>query len=146
MNSENGTNLVTKTRLTRATTSRTVSPRAGNDAFREASVVSLVHLRSFQALVQERSMTRAASVLGIAVSSVSTHVRALGDELGFAILRRSDGGYVPTESGRAVLESCSIVLAEIDRMRAASVRPPSPRPGTRRTKQDTPCRCRGAAA
>jgi DNA-binding transcriptional LysR family regulator len=73
-------------------------------------------------------MTRAAHALGIAVSSVSTQVRAMTDDLGFALLRRTeDGGYDATDAGRAVLKSCVIVLREVERMQSAGTTPRTPR-------------------
>jgi len=87
-------------------------------------VVSLAQLRTFQAVVEHRSMTRAARALGIAVSSVSTQVRTLTDDLGVPLLRRTDdGGYDATDAGRTVLKSCVIVLREVERMQSAGTAP-----------------------
>jgi DNA-binding transcriptional LysR family regulator len=105
---------------------------------REASVVSLAQLRTFQAVVEHRSMTRAARALGIAVSSVSTQVRALTDDLGFTLLRRTDdGGYDATDAGRAVLKSCVIVLREIERMESAGTAQAARTTRSRRTPTNT---------
>lgn len=87
-------------------------------------MVSLAQLRTFQAVVEHRSMTRAARALGIAVSSVSTQVRTLTDDLGVPLLRRTDdGGYDATDAGRTVLKSCVIVLREVERMQSAGTAP-----------------------
>lgn len=96
--------------------------------------MSLAQLRTFQAVVEHRSTTRAARALGIAVSSVSTQVRTLTDDLGFPLLRRTDdGGYDATDAGRTVLKSCVIVLREVERMQNAGTAPTPRTPRSPRT-------------
>ncbi|MFD6176167.1 MULTISPECIES: LysR family transcriptional regulator [unclassified Isoptericola] len=113
-------------------------------------MVSLAQLRTFQAVVEHRSMKGAAAELGVAVSSVSTRMSALSEELGVTLVRRvDDGSYTLTDSGRTVLASCDIVLNEVDRMRTAGARRAARGPRQRAARHHpatTQCTCTNTAA
>ncbi|MGN1389675.1 MAG: LysR family transcriptional regulator, partial [Bulleidia sp.] len=57
----------------------------------------------FVAVVQEKSFTRAAEILGYSQSAVSQAVRSLEKELGTALIERSREGISLTEDGKEYL-------------------------------------------
>lgn len=71
-------------------------------------------IRAFARVVEEGSFAAAARSLGVTRSAVSKHIRALEDELGAQLFRRSTRKVSPTETGLAFHERCLVVLAEMD--------------------------------
>jgi DNA-binding transcriptional LysR family regulator len=65
--------------------------------------MDLDRLRTFAAVVEHRSFSRAARALGRTQSTVSFHVRALEEEAGAQLVDRRRGGARPTPAGKALL-------------------------------------------
>jgi DNA-binding transcriptional LysR family regulator len=65
--------------------------------------VELRHLKTFRAVAEEMSFTRAASRLGYAQSSVTAQVKVLEGELKVPLFDRVGRGVVLTEAGRRLL-------------------------------------------
>jgi DNA-binding transcriptional LysR family regulator len=61
-------------------------------------------LRTFRAVVQEGSLSRAAWRVHVSQSTASLHLRELEDELGVVVLDRSPEGARPTPAGEALAE------------------------------------------
>jgi DNA-binding transcriptional LysR family regulator len=64
-----------------------------------ASGLSLSQIESFLALVEEGSMARASRRLGLGRSSLSAHIKSLGDELNQRLFVRVQGGLAITPAG-----------------------------------------------
>ena len=71
-------------------------------------------MRSFVAVVETGSFTRAAHALQAAPASVSEHVSSLERHLGASLLHRTTRALRLTEEGRAYLDLCRSVLGQID--------------------------------
>ncbi len=56
-------------------------------------------LEAFRAVVDHRSVTAAASVLGVTQPAVSTQIARLEEMIGFALFERSGGRLKPTPEG-----------------------------------------------
>lgn len=80
--------------------------------------MDLVALRSFVAVVEERSFSRAADRLHLAQPAVSQQVRRLERQLGAALLVRSTRRVEPTTAGERLLPRARSILAEVDRASA----------------------------
>ncbi|SMC26816.1 DNA-binding transcriptional regulator, LysR family [Andreprevotia lacus DSM 23236] len=74
----------------------------------------LEHIRSFVAIADAGSMTRAAIVSGIAQTSLSRQLAALEQSLGCALLQRSTRALSLTEAGRNYLPLARRMLALAD--------------------------------
>lgn len=72
--------------------------------------MDLRQLRYFIAIVEQGSLTRAASFLHVAQPALSLHLRNMEDELGAALLYRSSRGVVPTEAGLILLRNARIII------------------------------------
>jgi DNA-binding transcriptional LysR family regulator len=92
--------------LGRAYTAHTVVPD---------SSLELRHLRTFAAVADRRSFTRAADDLHIAQQAVSQQIKALERSLGVTLLRRSSRRVELTVEGTVFLADCRRVLAAADR-------------------------------
>lgn len=68
------------------------------------------HLFYFWVVAQQGGMTRAAEVLGVAVQTVGTQVRALEHDLGVALLRPAGRGLALTDAGRAALQQAEQIF------------------------------------
>jgi DNA-binding transcriptional LysR family regulator len=75
----------------------------------------LRHLRTFAAVAQRRSFTRAAEDLHIAQQAVSQQIMALERSLGVTLLRRTSQRVELTAEGEVFLADCRRVLATADR-------------------------------
>jgi DNA-binding transcriptional LysR family regulator len=73
-----------------------------------------VELSTFVAVAEHNSFTRAASQLGLALSTVSQTVRALEERLGVRLLNRSTRSVSVTEAGERLLADMQAVLAQLD--------------------------------
>jgi DNA-binding transcriptional LysR family regulator len=76
-------------------------------------------LRSFVAIAEEGSLTRAAARLHIAQQSLSQQVRTLEGQLGATLLERTSRGVRLTPVGAVLLREARAVLAHADRATAA---------------------------
>ncbi len=73
------------------------------------------HLRTFQAVADERSFTRAAARLRIAQPAVSAQIKALEQEIGTLLLHRSRHHVELTPAGTSFLAGSRQVLADLER-------------------------------
>ncbi len=62
------------------------------------------HLRYFHAVAREGNLTRAAAILGLSQSALSTQIRQLEARLGHALFDRSGRALTLTEAGRIALD------------------------------------------
>ncbi|QZA95973.1 MULTISPECIES: LysR family transcriptional regulator [Pseudomonas] len=69
------------------------------------------HLHYFWAVAKEGNLTRAAQSLHVAQSALSTQIRALEDQLGYALFIRSGRSLLLTEAGRLVLDYAESIFA-----------------------------------
>jgi DNA-binding transcriptional LysR family regulator len=77
--------------------------------------VELRHLRTFVAVAQRRSFTRAADDLLIAQQAVSQQIKTLERALGVTLLRRTPRRVELTPEGELFLGDCRRVIAAVDR-------------------------------
>lgn len=84
-------------------------------------------LRSFAAVAEQRSFTRAGQALGVSPSALSQMVRGLEERLGVRLLSRTTRSVSPTEAGTALLAEVAPALASLsgafDHARRAGGRP-----------------------
>ncbi|MGH2945725.1 MAG: LysR family transcriptional regulator [Solirubrobacteraceae bacterium] len=76
-------------------------------------------LRSFVAIAEEGSLTRAAARLHVAQQSLSQQVRTLEAQLGATLLERSSRGVRLTPVGAVLVDEARALLAHADRATAA---------------------------
>ena len=69
------------------------------------------HLHYFWAVAKEGNLTRAAQSLHVAQSALSTQIRALEDQLGYALFIRSGRSLLLTEAGRLALDYAESIFA-----------------------------------
>lgn len=84
------------------------------------------HLRYFQAVAIEGNLTRAAAMLNVSQSAVSTQIRRLEDRLGQSLFERRGRALLLTEAGRIALDYANSIFASGDELvatLAASGRP-----------------------
>jgi DNA-binding transcriptional LysR family regulator len=72
--------------------------------------MEIYQIRTFLAVVEERSVTRAAKRLFTTPPSVSAHVKALEEELGVVLFERSSKGMELTPAGQAIRVKAEQVL------------------------------------
>ena len=63
---------------------------------------------------QNKSLRKAADYLSIRQSTLSRTLRALEDQLGAPLFKRTSGGTHPTQAGNEFLQSARIILDEVD--------------------------------
>jgi DNA-binding transcriptional LysR family regulator len=87
--------------------------------------MELRHLRTFEAVVNHRTVTDAAAALGMAPSSVSEQIRTLERSLGVALFDRAPRGMALTPAGdrmlvwsRRLLDQAELARAEVVAARA----------------------------
>jgi len=73
-------------------------------------------LRALLVLVTEKSVTRAANLLGIGQPALSQTLGKLREHFNDPLLVRTRGGMVPTDRARELEQSARQILAEYDRM------------------------------
>ena len=78
-------------------------------------IPELRQLRYFVAVVEEGSMTRAATRLRIAQQSLSQQIQILETQLGAPLLTRTNRGVTPTHVGEVLLHEARAVLAQAAR-------------------------------
>ncbi|CAA7623234.1 LysR family transcriptional regulator [Magnetospirillum sp. SS-4] len=71
-------------------------------------------LQAFVRVAESGSFSEAARRLGLSKSMVSRQVSALEADLGVRLLHRTTRSLSPTEAGRAYLERCQRILADLD--------------------------------
>ena len=84
--------------------------------------MELYQLRTFVAIAQEGSLTRAAERVFTSPPAVSAQLKALEDELGVKLFERSARGMELTEPGRRLLDDAQRTLASATEMRSAAAR------------------------
>ena len=72
------------------------------------------NLQAFVRVAETGSFSEAARRLGLSKSMVSRQVSALEADLGVRLLHRTTRSLSPTEAGRAYLERCQRILADLD--------------------------------
>ncbi|MBB6252842.1 LysR family transcriptional regulator [Nitrospirillum iridis] len=83
------------------------------------SAISLNALRAFESASRHLSLTRAAEELHVTQSAVSHQVRALEEQLGVSLFRRSTKGLILTDEGQALAPTIVSAFATMDRMLTA---------------------------
>jgi DNA-binding transcriptional LysR family regulator len=81
--------------------------------------MDLSQLRTFRAVAEAQSFTKAAARLNLTQSAVSHQIKALEGELGEPLFVRSRRGARLSEAGRSVLERAGHILDEADALREA---------------------------
>ncbi|MBK1715803.1 LysR family transcriptional regulator [Rubrivivax gelatinosus] len=81
------------------------------------AVLSPEDLRIFLRVAELASFTEAAQRLGLPRATVSTAVRRLEERLGTRLLQRTTRRVQTTDDGRAFVERCQDVLADLDELR-----------------------------
>jgi DNA-binding transcriptional LysR family regulator len=79
--------------------------------------MELSQLKSFRAVAEAQSFTRAAARLQLTQSAVSQRIKALESELGQNLFHRGRGGVTLTAAGRGALELAQRILDEVDALR-----------------------------
>ncbi len=79
--------------------------------------MELRQLRYFTAIVEEGSLSRAAARLHVSQPPLSTHLKALEQEIGATLLERGNRGVTPTAAGAVFYEEVAAVLARLEQAR-----------------------------
>lgn len=82
--------------------------------------MELYQLKTFVAIAQEGSLTRAAERVFTSAPAVSAQLKALEDELGVKLFERTPRGMALTEAGQRLLEEAERTLASATRLRSAA--------------------------
>lgn len=83
-------------------------------------MLDLIKLKTFRAVAEANSFTRAAAELGYSQSSVTMHIRALEEELGASLFDRVKKGVILTEAGRRTFDYAGRLLALAEETKAAA--------------------------
>jgi len=75
--------------------------------------MELYHLKAFVTVADERHLTRAAERLCLSQPAISAHIKALEEELAFALFDRTPRGMIPTPAGEALLAHARQALAAV---------------------------------
>lgn len=76
-------------------------------------------MRYFIGVCEAGSLLRAAARLHVAQPALGQQIAALEREVGARLFDRSSRGMAPTEAGKAFLEHARVVIADVERARAA---------------------------
>ena len=79
------------------------------------AILPLTALRAFEAAARHLNVTRAAGELHVSQSAVSHQLRALEQQLGTALFRRTGSGLVLTEAGRRLAASAGDAFRGLER-------------------------------
>lgn len=82
--------------------------------------MELYQLRTFTAVADEGHLTRAAERLHLSQPAVSSHIKALEDDLGVTLFERTPSGMVLTRAGRKLVEHAERVLSAAGELRHAA--------------------------
>ncbi|MFA5122335.1 LysR family transcriptional regulator [Zavarzinia sp.] len=77
-------------------------------------------LRVFMAVARAGSFTAAQAVLNVSQSTVSNHMAALEDRLGYRLCQRGRVGFALTEKGKAIFDQAERLFSAIDDFESAS--------------------------
>jgi DNA-binding transcriptional LysR family regulator len=88
--------------------------------------VSLSQIRYFVAVAEEGNVGRAAQHLHVAQPPLSRQIRALEDEIGTQLFRRTPRGMTLLPPGRVFLDHARAILAAVDRAVDAARSEPGP--------------------
>jgi LysR family nitrogen assimilation transcriptional regulator len=77
------------------------------------------HLRNFLAVVEQRSISKAARLIRLAQPALSRQLRALEDELGTPLLFRHGSGVIPTPPGEILAKYARSLLDQAQAVRDA---------------------------
>lgn len=77
--------------------------------------LSLRQLATFREVMRSGSISQAARTVGRTQPAVSTMIRTLEDQLGFALFLRSHGKLTPTPEAQFFLEECDEILGRVER-------------------------------
>jgi DNA-binding transcriptional LysR family regulator len=81
-----------------------------------ASIITLRHLRSFVAIAETGSFTRAAERLFLTQSSLTTTIQQLEDDAGVKLFDRTTRSVTPTPAAARFLEQAERLLSDFDTM------------------------------
>lgn len=79
------------------------------------------HLKVFRAVVENKSMNKAASVLYCTQPTVSATIKSMEQELGYPIIKRTAQGITPTSLGMHILNDVPVILGAYDRWKSFAV-------------------------
>jgi LysR family transcriptional regulator, regulator for genes of the gallate degradation pathway len=79
-------------------------------------LLNLAYLRAFRLVAQTGSATRAAAALFRAQSAVTRSLQELEAAVGETLFERRSSGMLPTPAGRAVLQRCERIFAELEEL------------------------------
>jgi DNA-binding transcriptional LysR family regulator len=82
--------------------------------------MELYQLKTFVAIAQEGTLTRAAERVFTSAPAVSAQLKSLEDELGVRLFERTSRGMTLTAPGRSLLEEAERTLASATRIRATA--------------------------
>src|SRR5690606_6212641 len=92
--------------------------------------IDVRQLEAFRAVMENRSVTRAAEILGISQPAVSVKLARLENELGFRLFERYRGRVKPTFEGQELYSEVKQALGMMDRVQIAAERIRSGETGT----------------
>jgi DNA-binding transcriptional LysR family regulator len=76
--------------------------------------MELYHLKTFLAVAEEQHITRAAERLHVSQPSVSTHIKALEEELGLTLFIRTPKGMILSQDGKLIKSKAESALRAIE--------------------------------
>ncbi|MEW9700490.1 LysR family transcriptional regulator [Paenibacillus sp. SI8] len=76
--------------------------------------MEITDLKVFMAVMEERSITRAAEKLDYVQSNITTRIRKIESELGVLLFHRNPKGVIPTEKGLLFHKYASDILAKVE--------------------------------
>ncbi len=79
--------------------------------------MELYQLKSFIAVAEEQHLTRAATRLHISQPSLSTHIKALEEELGLNLFIRTPKGMILTNEGKPIKLKAELALEAVEAVR-----------------------------
>ena len=76
--------------------------------------MELYQLKTFLAVAEEQHLTRAAARLHLSQPSVSTHIKALEEELGLTLFIRTSKGMILSHEGKSIKLKAESALRAIE--------------------------------
>jgi LysR family nitrogen assimilation transcriptional regulator len=86
----------------------------------QVMALDLLKMRYFSKIAELGSFTRASNELGVAQPALSSHMRALEEQLGVLLLTRTSRGAVVTEAGQTLLSHAQAILRAVEQAEAAT--------------------------